>query len=172
MYLKLLNSEIETFKEKMSRHLKVLQFVETHRNFIQSEPERLKTSHREKFFEQFSFCIQENRTAINTPIERVIITNVHYFKMVNHKIDKNRKEFIKHIRLSLEKPNEIWKNKDKHYYLKIFKNKRFVFHIVVVKTKEDGNFYVTNFPIAQVGNLERKMKELKKEGDQIYSIAL
>ncbi len=129
------------------KHKDAIDFIEKNRNAIEREPERVIERHREAFIKEFGLEGKETAT-IQTPIENVTVMKKHYFSKIEPHNDKNRKDFIRYIKPTLEKPNEIRVVNGKHHYVKIFKGTGDLnLHVMIVAVKPDGNFYVTNIPI-------------------------
>ena len=103
---------------------------------------------------------------IKTPKDKVIINKDHIVKLVNQN-EKERKGFLNYTIRTLEAPNLILKNGEKHKYIKLFKdNEETKPHLQIVKVKGDGSFYVTNYRPTK-----KQVDTEIKEGQIIYDLS-
>lgn len=103
---------------------------------------------------------------IKTPKDKVIINKDHVIKLVNLN-EPSRKEFLNYTLRTLEVPNLILKNGEKHKYIKLFNdNNKTKPHLQIVKVKNDGTFYVTNYRPTK----SQVIREIN-EGQVIYDLS-
>lgn len=103
---------------------------------------------------------------IKTPKDKVIINKDHVIKLVNLN-EPSRKEFLNYTLRTLEAPNLILKNGEKHKYIKLFNdNNKTKPHLQIVKVKNDGTFYVTNYRPTK----SQVIREIN-EGQVIYDLS-
>ena len=121
-------------------------FVEYHTNkgLIEKAPPKYMGETVEEICDYLG--INDKKPAIiKTPKDKVIINKDHIIKLVNQN-EKERKGFLNYTIRTLEAPNLILKNGEKHKYIKLFsENDKTKPHLQIVKVKDDGSFYVTNY---------------------------
>ena len=121
-------------------------FVEHHTNkgLIEEAPEKYTGETVDEICDYLG--IKDRKPAIiKTPKDKVIINKDHIIKLVEQN-EKERKGFLNYTIRTLEAPNLIVKNGEKHKYIKLFKeNNETKPHLQIVKVKNDGSFYVTNY---------------------------
>jgi len=161
-----LTQEVINYLQRKIKNYHVIEFIRRNRNYLENEPRKVLRNHKEVFFKEFNLKRNYDKIIVPSPLEEIIITTQHYKKLEEH-IDKSRKNFIKYIFPTLKRPNEIREVNGERFYIKLFKNRKIKIHIVVVKTKPDGTFYVTNFPISEW----RKIKKIIKKDNLLYSVA-
>lgn len=142
-------------------------FVNYHQknNLIEPSPEKYEGESIDEICEYLG--ITEDKPAIiKTPKENVIINRKHIEKLVEQN-ESERKGFLNYIIRTLQEPNLIIKNGNKHKYIKLFNdNNKTKPHLQIVKVANDGSFYVTNFrPTKNQVN-----KEIK-EGQIIFDLS-
>ena len=161
--MKDLQNIIEDFIQKATNK-KIKNFVKQNRNFIGVEPIRILDNHKRIFYDEFDLH-NRNEARIQTHIGFVKIQHNHYLKLKVHR-DKSRKNFIKYIRPTLVSPNEIREIDGEKLFLKLFVGKRLKLHVVILKEKKDGIFYVTNFPADRL----KKWEAIKEKGNSTFEL--
>ena len=159
-----INSEIIDIFIKKIKNDTIKQFVKNNKKHIEQEPIKVEQKHKDVFYSEFGL-LKKGEARIKTPIGTVKVQRNHYVKLRDHN-DKHRKNFIRHIRPTLERPNEIIDNNGEQFYLKLFCEKAVRLHVTIVKIKHDGVFYVTNIPMNRI----KKWEEIKKKGSPIYEL--
>ena len=107
---------------------------------------------------------------IKTPIEDIRINEGHLQHLLFENA-ANRKEKLFYAVGALKNPNLITKTNERghdyHNYIKLYKeNNSHISHLQIVKVKDDGSFYVTNFEPTKK-QLEKKIKE----GQIVYDLS-
>lgn len=94
--------------------------------------------------------IKGNKPAIfKTPIETVKIYRSN-FSHIDHEKDKTRILGLSRAIAALKNPNIIIQDGKENYYIKFFqKGNNDKIHMQVIRTKKQGGFYKTNFPISK-----------------------
>lgn len=142
-------------------------FVEYHINkgLIESAPERYEGKTVEDICEYLNIT-EKKPAVIKTPKDKVIINKDHIIKLVEQN-EEERKGFLNFTIRTLEAPNLIIKNGEKHKYIKLFQEDTETKpHLQIVKVKGDGSFYVTNYRPTKI-QVDREIKE----GQIIYDLS-
>lgn len=109
-------------------------------------------------------------TLIKTPIEDININEGHLQHLLFEN-PANRREKLLYAVGALKNPNIITKTNERghvyHNYIKLYKeNDSPVSHMQIVKVKDDGNFYVTNFEPTK-----KQVEQKIKEGQIVYDLS-
>lgn len=112
--------------------------------------------------------IKDNKgIKIKSPIEEITIYKSHMEHLINDN-NAHRKKYLNRAIRTIEDPNIIVKNGAYNNYIKLFsdKNKNIKPHLQIVKVKNDGNFYVTNYKL-----IKKQLKKTIIEGQVVYDLS-
>lgn len=140
------NVNIKQFQDKQTNNT-YNSFVDTHKNLnlIENTPDYWNGSNIEEAKEFLNFG-KNNMVKIKSPIEEITINEGH-LKLLIEDNNSHRKKYLNRVLRTIENPNIILKDGVYHNYIKLFKDKNSSIkpHLQIVKVKNDGSFYVTNY---------------------------
>lgn len=141
-------------------------FVSSHKkaNLIEQAPEYWSGETIENAKEFLNFG-NKSSIKIKSPIEEITINEGH----LKHLIEDNnsyRKKYLNRVIRTIQNPNIILKDNDYHNYIKLFKSENDTIkpHLQIVKVKNDGSFYVTNYKPTK-----RQLKQLL-QNEVVYDL--
>lgn len=104
---------------------------------------------------------------IKSPVEYISIYKSHLEHLIKDN-DTYRKKHLNRAIRTIQEPNLIVRNGVYNNYIKLFSdnNKKIKPHLQIVKVKEDGNFYVTNYKLTK-----NQTKKIIIEGQVIYDLS-
>lgn len=141
-------------------------FVDIHKAFQEKEPPPWNGQSVQEALDYLGIK-DGNGIKIKSPIEEISIYKSH----MEHLIDENnayRKKYLNRALRTIQAPNLILKSGNYKNYLKIFSDEQNKIkpHLQIVKTKEDGNFYVTTMKPTK-----NQVKKIILEGQVIYDLS-
>ena len=153
--------------EKQKNNAKIINDLYNSEN-IESEPEKYTGKRSVKDVLTYLGSTDGKTAVVKTPIEDVIFDKSN----VAHLLYDNNSERLKDlnkVKKTLETPNIVINSQrsghNYNYYIKSYKGDNKVSaHLQVVKKCDDGNFYVTNYPVRS-----NKIDDLLKTGRTVYS---
>lgn len=120
-------------------------FIIKNQDYIEKSPQNLQNVTKKQIMNMLNM-IDNKPAKISTPAGDVILQESHIDKLLN-KNEVQRSQYFTRAIATLERPNEILKDNNKKIFIKLFDNNGVSPHITIVKVTDDGNFYVTNFPV-------------------------
>lgn len=141
-------------------------FIDIHKAFQEKEPPSWNGQSVQEALDYLGIK-DGSGIKIKSPIEEISIYKSH----MEHLIDENnayRKKYLNRALRTIQAPNLIFKSGNYKNYLKIFSDEKNKIkpHLQIVKTKEDGNFYVTTMKPTK-----KQVKKIILEGQVIYDLS-
>ena len=141
-------------------------FIDIHKAFQEKEPPSWNGQSVQEALDYLGIK-DGSGIKIKSPIEEISIYKSH----MEHLIDENnayRKKYLNQALRTIQAPNLIFKSGNYKNYLKIFSDEKNKIkpHLQIVKTKEDGNFYVTTMKPTK-----KQVKKIILEGQVIYDLS-
>lgn len=111
--------------------------------------------------------IEKKGIKIKSPIENIIIYKSHIEHLINDN-DSYRKKFLNRAIRTIQAPNLIIRMGVYNNYIKLFvdENSNVRPHLQIVKVKNDGSFYVTNYKLQK-----NQFRKNILEGEVIYDLS-